>query len=112
MVHFPAHLGFVITEETPSLCTEPYASSTSNYNSRTPVCALSEDSDTGEVLLSITNLRTTGSAISLYYLQFSGLQNGPSARKAIIDNDVQTGAYVVSFDANGDECETFYGSQF
>jgi hypothetical protein len=73
---------------------------------------LTEDSDTGEVLLTVSNLRTTGNAISLYYLQFSGLQNGPSARKAIIDNDVQTGAYVVSFDANGDECETFYGTQF
>lgn len=51
---------------------------TSNYKSSTPICAYSINS-AGDVILTVTNLRTTTPVPTQYGLAFDGLTNGQSA---------------------------------
>jgi hypothetical protein len=59
-ITFPAHLGMTYNSAT-AVCSEmPASLTTSNYISRTPICTFSTDPATDDILLKISNLRTTG----------------------------------------------------
>ena len=51
---------------------------TSNYKNSSPICAYSINS-AGDVILTVTNLRTTSPVPTQYGLAFNGLTNGLSA---------------------------------
>lgn len=66
---------------------------TSNYISRAPICTFSTvDSD---ILLTVTNLRVTGTTKPSYYgLFFSGLTTGPAALENYLNGVSSTGTFV------------------
>lgn len=82
---FPFHLGFTYTATTPTSCYEMPSSpvlAVSNYINRSPICVFSTDAN-GNVLLTVSNLRTSGSPAPTYYgLYFNGITTGPSARSS------------------------------
>lgn len=86
-------MGFSYSSATPSLCSEAFALAVSNFNSREPICVFSTESS-GEIKLSVSNLRTTGSPTpSTYSIVFNGLKNGPAARSSQINGNSATGTY-------------------
>jgi hypothetical protein len=69
---------------------------TSNYNNRLPVCVFSKDAS-DNVVLTVSNLRTTGTNPTNYGLYFTGLKTGPAARSAYKDGDSSTGAFATLY---------------
>lgn len=74
----------------------PTSLSTSNYIDRAPSCVFSTvDSAT---VLTISNLRTSGSPTPNYYgLYFAGLTTGPAARSSQINGDSSTGTFATTY---------------
>jgi len=93
VITFPSHLGFSYSSTT-STCTEvPATIVTSNYISRAPSCTFSTVNS--NVLLTVTNLRVTGSTKPSYYgLYFSGLTTGPAALENYLNGVSSTGTFV------------------
>ena len=89
-------MGFTYASATPSVCAEANAVSTSAYNSRTPNCLFTTDTD-DNVLLTVTNLNTAIDT-TLYGLEVFGLKNGPSARTSMLNGDSSTGTQGIFYE--------------
>jgi hypothetical protein len=96
----PARLGMAYASATPSICIEsPAGMNPSNYNSGQPYCTFTTDGSSN-ILLTVTNLRTTGTTIYSYGLTVDGLTIGPAAYTNHLGGDAATGAFGITYAAN------------
>jgi len=82
----------------------------SNYINRLPQCVFSTVN--GDIVLTVTNLRTSGTPAPTYYgLYFSGLTTGPSARQSQVNGDSSTGTIATTYVGTTAK-ETINGNDF
>ena len=76
MITFPSHLGFTYSSSTATCSEILNLGSESNYVNAAPSCKFSTVDL--NVLVTVTNLRTSGTLPPYYGLYFEGLTTGPA----------------------------------
>ena len=89
-------MGFTYSSSSPTASEYPVGLTDSAYINREPIVAITTDDD-DNILVTVSNLRTTTPSPTNYGVYISGFTTGMAARDSWIDGDPDTGAYVVTY---------------